>query len=168
MTDLSLTTAPKLATSRNSMPRRWPEGILFVAIWMGMGWSLALDPYAYLVLGIPLTFVFQRFVHGAPFDSWVREAPPFGMGWLGPAAVLAILPAYSLIRSLGSGPWAFIAYLGAALIGAIAAGYALRNLRRETIRPFLMCHWGKSGNLAVPAFTHALIDAVRNGLQIMG
>ena len=52
---------------------------------------------------------------------------PFGLGWLGPAAVLAILPAYSLIRSLGSGPWAFIAYLGAAVIGAIAAGYALRH-----------------------------------------
>ena len=44
LTDLSLTTAPKLATSWNSLPRRWAEGVLFVAIWMGLGWLLALDP----------------------------------------------------------------------------------------------------------------------------
>jgi membrane protease YdiL (CAAX protease family) len=32
----------------------------------------------------------------------------------------------------------------------------------------LAIFWRKSGNLAVPAFTHALIDAVRNALRIMG
>jgi hypothetical protein len=31
----------------------------------------------------------------------------------------------------------------------------------------LATYWRQSGNLAVPAFTHALIDAVRNALQVM-
>jgi hypothetical protein len=140
MTDLSLTAAPNLATSRNSLPRRWAEGILFIAIWMGLGWSLALDANAYLVLGIPLTFLFQQFVRGAPLRTlWVREAPKFGLGWLCPAALLAVRPAYLLVGELGRHQWAGSAYLVAALVGAIAAGYALRHLGRETIRPFLMC-----------------------------
>jgi membrane protease YdiL (CAAX protease family) len=32
----------------------------------------------------------------------------------------------------------------------------------------LAIYWRKSGNLAVPAFTHAMIDGVRNGLRLMG
>jgi hypothetical protein len=32
----------------------------------------------------------------------------------------------------------------------------------------LAIYWRKSGNLAVPAFTHALIDGVRDGLRITG
>jgi membrane protease YdiL (CAAX protease family) len=32
----------------------------------------------------------------------------------------------------------------------------------------LAVYWRKSGNLAVPAFTHALIDAVRNRLRVIG
>jgi len=31
----------------------------------------------------------------------------------------------------------------------------------------LAIYWRQSGNLAVPAFTHAMIDAVRNALQLM-
>ena len=249
---------------------------------MGLGWSLTLDPSAYLLLGIALTILFQRFVRRAPLRAlWVREATPIGLNWLGPAALLAIRPAYLLIGEFGRRHWAISGYLVAALVGAIAAGYALRHLRRETIQPFLMCQltagtigvgmfvavksvapdhhaplllvglqdflvifpvcfvmeevsfrgaldshlhrpgepfrltsallgsilwgvwhlpivptarsladalgmvlgvavvhsligvplalcWRKSGNLAVPAFTHALIDAVRNGLRITG
>jgi hypothetical protein len=32
----------------------------------------------------------------------------------------------------------------------------------------LAIFWRESGNLAVPAFTHALIDGVRNALRLMG
>ena len=50
------------------------------------------------------------------------------------------------------GPEAVIALLGVhALIGVPLAIY-----------------WRQSGNLAVPAFTHAMIDAVRNALRVTG
>jgi membrane protease YdiL (CAAX protease family) len=259
--------------------RRWAEGIVFVAVWIGLGWGFALDANAYLLAGIPLTIVFQRFVRGAPLQAmWVREAPPVGRGWIGPAVPLAILPAVSLVESLGRREWIVGGWFAAALVGAGAAGYALRNFRRQAIRPFVMCqltagtigialmiaaklaaanrvtplplvalrdfllyfpvcfileevsfrgaldshlhrpgerfgfaaallgsilwglwhlpvvppgartlggalalavvhsligvplaiYWRKSGNLAVTAFTHALIDGVRNGLGLMG
>ncbi len=32
----------------------------------------------------------------------------------------------------------------------------------------LAIYWRKSGNLAVTAFTHALIDGIRDGLGVMG
>jgi membrane protease YdiL (CAAX protease family) len=32
----------------------------------------------------------------------------------------------------------------------------------------LAIYWRQSGNLVVPAFTHAMIDAVRNALRLMG
>jgi len=260
-------------------PRRWAEGVLFVAIWIGLGWSLALDANAYLLLGIPLTIVFQCFVRREPLRAlWVREAPPFGKRCLVPAVLLGIQPAVSLTAAFGQRDWVVCGWMVAALVGAVAAGYALVHLRRETIRPFLFCqltagtigislmiasrmansitrepllfvglrdfllyfpvcfvleevsfrgaldshlhhagerfrfisallgsalwgvwhlpilpaaswnietalvlavyhsligvplaiYWRKSGNLAVTAFTHALIDGVRNGLRIMG
>jgi membrane protease YdiL (CAAX protease family) len=264
----------------SGQPRRWAEGVLFVAIWMGVGWSLALDPNAYLLVGIPLTIVFQRFVRREPIRAlWVRESPPFGgKGWLVPAVLLAIQPSLSLTEAFGARQWVICGWMVAALVGAVAAGYALVHLRRDSIRPFLFCqltagtigiglmiaarmasasqheplplvglrdfllyfpvcfvleevsfrgaldshlhhagerfrfisallgsalwgvwhlpalpvearslvtalalavthsligvplaiYWRKSGNLAVPAFTHALIDGVRNGLRIMG
>ena len=124
----------------SGQPRRWAEGAVFVAIWMGVGSSLELDPNAYLLLGIPLTIVFQRLVRREPIRAlWVREAPPFGKGWLVPAVPLAILPAISLAEAFRGREWVICGWMVAALVGAIAAGYALVHLRRETIRPFLWC-----------------------------
>ena len=245
----------------------------------GRGLVAGLDPNAYLLLGIPLTVVFQCFVRRQPIRAmWVREAPPFGTRWLAPAILLAILPSISLTTAFGRRDWVVCGWMAAALVGAFAAGYALRHLRRESLRPFLMCQltagtigiglmvvarmasasqseplplvglhdfllyfpvcfvleevsfrgaldshlhhsgerfrftsallgsalwgvwhlpalpaesrslgtalvlavvhsligvplatcWRKSGNLAVTAFTHAMIDGVRNGLRIMG
>jgi membrane protease YdiL (CAAX protease family) len=131
-------TAPK--PMYGGQPWRWAGGVLFVAIWMGAGWSLGLDANAYLLLGIPLTIVFQRFVRREPIRRmWVREAPPFGWNWLAPAILLAILPSISFARALGRREWVICGWMGAALVGAFAAGYALRQLRRESLRPFLMC-----------------------------
>ena len=260
------------------MPRRWAEGIAFVAIWMALGWSLRLDANAYLLIGVPLTIIFQRFARGEPLRAmWVREAPPMGLLWIVPAAVFAILPAVSLVGSIVYRQWIIGGWMLAALVGSVGAGYALGHLRRSAVRPFLMCqltagvmgiglaiaaravaeidrppllrmglhdfllyfpvcfaleevsfrgaldahlhrpgerlgltsallgsilwglwhlptlpagsrgpeaaialmvvhsligvplaiYWRQSGNLAVPAFTHAMIDAVRNALQIM-
>ena len=133
-------TASEETTSRNRLPRRWAEALLFVATWMGLGWSLGLEANSYLLIGIPLTILFQRLVRRVPLRAlWVREAPPFGLGWLLPAAGLVIVPAYSLIGALGRHQWVVGGWMASAVLGAVAAGYALRHFRRETIRPFLLC-----------------------------
>jgi membrane protease YdiL (CAAX protease family) len=266
-------------TSRSGLARRWVEGALFVAVWIGLGWSLGLDANTYLLTGIPLTAVFQRVVRRAPLRAlWVREAPPPRRGWVLPGLALAALPSYLLIGALGRREWVIGGWMASAVAGAFAAGYALRHLRRDSARPFLLClltagtcgvllmvfarvasgtqrpplvvaglrdfllyfpvcfvleevsfrgaldshfhrpgdrfeetsvilgaalwglwhlpvvppeartirtacslvgvhsligiplavYWRRSGNLVVPAFTHALIDAVRNALRLMG
>jgi membrane protease YdiL (CAAX protease family) len=64
---------------------------------------------------------------------------------------LPILPA---ARSLGAADLVMA-------VGIIAVVHSLIGVP-------LVIYWRKSGNLAVPAFTHALIDGVRDGLRIMG
>jgi membrane protease YdiL (CAAX protease family) len=158
--DLMETTPAPLNAGR---PRRWAEGVLFVAIWIGLGWALALDANAYLLLGIPLTLVFQLFVRREPLRSlWVREAPPFRRGWLIPAVLLAILPAISLNEALGRRDWVVCGWLVAALVGAIAAGYALVHLRRESLRPFLLCQL-TAGTIGI-----SLMIAVRLAMRMAG
>ena len=261
------------------MARRWAEGLAFVAAWMALGWALRLGNNAYLLVGLPLTVVFHRYVRHEPIRAmWVREAPPMGKAWIIPAAVFAVLPAVSLVGAIVYRYWIIGGWMLAAVVGSVGAGYALRHLGWSALRPFVMCqltaglmgvgidiaswargemqspplvlsglhdflmyfpvcfaleevsfrgvldahlqrpgdrlgltsallgamlwglwhlpllpvasrrldaaialmivhsligfplaiYWRRSGNLAVPAFTHALIDAVRNALQHMG
>jgi hypothetical protein len=61
---------------------RYIAVVLFVAAWMACGWLLRLDPNTYLVLGIPLTILFQWLVRRRPIQAlWVREAPPLDSDW---------------------------------------------------------------------------------------
>jgi hypothetical protein len=123
------------------LPRRWSEGIAFVAIWMALGWGLKLDANAYLLIGVPLTIVFQLFIRRKPIRAlWVREAPAWGDGWLIPATCLAILPAFRLIQMVGKHEWIVAGWFASAVAGAVGAGYALRHFKREAIRPFLFCN----------------------------
>jgi membrane protease YdiL (CAAX protease family) len=120
--------------------RRWAEGILFVVIWMELGWAFRLDGNAYLLLGIPLTLVFQRFVRRAPIRAlWVREAPPFPKGWLIIALIVAIVPVSGLIEAVRNRQWVVGGWMASAVVGSVAAGYALRHFRRETVWTFFLC-----------------------------
>ena len=122
--------------------RRWAEGVVFVAIWVGMGLSIRMDADAYLLLGIPLTLLFQLAIRRAPVRAlWVRDAPPFRLGWTGllVAVGLAILPLLALSHSLAEHEWVQSGWMLCAGVGAIAAGYGLHHFSRATIRPFLLC-----------------------------
>lgn len=56
----------------------------FVGIWMWLGFGLHLTPDAYLLLGVPLTAIFQWLVRRQPIRAlWVREAPAFQLGLSG-------------------------------------------------------------------------------------
>jgi hypothetical protein len=70
---------------------RYVAVILFVSAWMACGWLFPLDPNAYLLLGVPLTVMFQWLVRRRPIRAlWVREAPPFRLGWKGVVIAAAL------------------------------------------------------------------------------
>jgi hypothetical protein len=60
--------------------RRAAEITAFVALWIVLGIGFHLSANAYLLLGIPLTVLFQWFVRRAALRSRVRDAPSFRLG----------------------------------------------------------------------------------------
>jgi membrane protease YdiL (CAAX protease family) len=115
--------------------------LLFVAAWMAAGWLLRLDVNTYLVLGVPLTVLFQRLVRRRPLRAlWVREAPPISREWKGIAATaLSVVPLLSLAGAAVDGDWGGILFGLCSLVGAVGAAYALRHFRREHVRPLFWC-----------------------------
>jgi membrane protease YdiL (CAAX protease family) len=103
---------------------------------------LRLDANQYLLIGVPLTAVFQIFVRKQPIRAlWIREAPRFALdrkGWIW-AIVLAITPAQLIASGIAKGNYTVALWGVSAACGAMAAAYAIRNLRRETVRHLLLC-----------------------------
>jgi len=126
----------------SSQFRRWIEAVGFVGIWMALGWLFSLDAVSYLLVGVPLTFLFQLGVRRAPLRVlWVRDAPEFRLGWRGiaPGCALAILPAVATVERAINRDWLQAGWALAAFIGAFAAAYALVNFRRQTWRQLTAC-----------------------------
>jgi hypothetical protein len=126
--------ATQPATSR---ARRLAEAIAFVGLWIALGYALRLDGNAYLILGIPLTVVFQVLVRrGRLEDLWVQGGRPFGRSFVpaltAGAALAAALLFVTPVGSLGPGLWA-------AIVGAFGAVYALRQANAGTARDALGC-----------------------------
>ena len=114
-----------------------------VGIWMALGFGLHLTPDAYLLLGVPLTVIFQSLIRRQPIRAlWVREAPAFRLGLSGwaVAAALAFYPLYRLMDSLRARNYGVSTlWFCATVVGAVGAAYALRNFRPATIREFWTC-----------------------------
>lgn len=145
--------------------RRWSEAIALVAVWMAAGFVLRLGSIEYLLLGIPLTIAFQRFVRRQPLRAaWVRGAPPLTLDrtLVVLAVLLAIAPCVSLFFNLRSGAWRAASWSLAGIGGALGAAYALRNARRDTRWALLGCvaTAGVIGSLIMSA---ALLGAVVTG-----
>ena len=80
--------------------RRYIEVLAFVALWMALGWMFHLDTNSYLLIGVPLVVLFQRFVRQRPLRQlWVRDAAAFRLGLVGSviAVLLILAPGYDLI-----------------------------------------------------------------------
>jgi membrane protease YdiL (CAAX protease family) len=123
---------------------RYAAVILFVGVWMACGWIFRPSIQAYLLLGIPLTILFQSFVRRRPLLAlWVREAPRFRLGWKGIAIALAlaVLPAMSALGLLAEDeiPWAVVVSNAVACVGAVGAAYAIVNFKREHLWLLLLC-----------------------------
>jgi hypothetical protein len=118
-----------------AMRQRIVVASLFVLAWVVIGRLARLGPNAYLLVGIPLTVLFQRYVHKKPiWRAWVttglRPQPDLA-GWacglalaLLPVACL-LLPAWTPFASAGQIDKAL--WLVAASIGGLAAGLVVRR-----------------------------------------
>src|ERR1043165_2695975 len=116
-----------------SEDRRAMEAIGFVGVWIGAGLFLRLDPNTYLLIGVPLLWLFQRYVRREALASlWVQGAASFdlkGIDWLVGLLLMAV-PAVGIVTAVRD--WNIINFLWwvCSLFGAIPAAFSLRNVSR--------------------------------------
>src|SRR5260370_5733083 len=112
----------------NSLMRRYTAVILFVGIWMALGWLLRVDANAYLLLGVPLTVLFQLLVHRQSLLAlWVRGAPPFRLGWKGLliALGLCVIPLLELVSAPAAAEVLGVLFNLLCLVASFSAHYPL-------------------------------------------
>lgn len=132
--------------SAQSQVRRAIEVILFVAAWMLIGYVLRLDATSYLLIGIPITLVFQKLIARSPITRlWVRN-PTHAMNFHNTsrfailvAVGLAVFNSFQLYSYALAGNWIATLYEIVAIVGSIPLAYSLSNFARSMVRPLLLC-----------------------------
>ena len=118
--------------------RRYIEVLAFVALWMALGWIFHLDTNSYLLIGVPLVVLFQRFVRQRPLRQlWVRDAAAFRLGLVGIviALLLMLAPGCDLIFvALPKKLWVVALWLLCASAGAVFAAFAITHQRASAAR----------------------------------
>ncbi len=126
----------------DSFFRRAAEGVAFIGVWVLLGTWMRLTANTYLLLGIPLTLFFQLVVRRRPVNSlWVRDAPTpenDAFSWT-LALLLAIFPIRVIIAAVVARDLIVAGWGASAVLGAVAAAYALRQFHRETLRHLIYC-----------------------------
>jgi hypothetical protein len=125
--------------------RRYIEVLAFVALWMALGWMFHLDTNSYLLIGVPLVVLFQRFVRQRPLRQlWVRDAAAFRLGLVGSviAVLLILAPGYDLIFvAVPKKSWIVVLWFLCAVAGAVFAAFAITQQRasaaRRALRSFI-------------------------------
>jgi membrane protease YdiL (CAAX protease family) len=119
---------------------------VLVGIWMAMGWLFHLEANSYLVVGVPLVVVFQRFVRKKPLAAlWVRDAEHFRLNAWGIVLGLglAVLPAVKLIQTFSLASWPShtpeILWLGCCIIGAFGAAFGFCQFTKQTWKELGFC-----------------------------
>jgi hypothetical protein len=109
-------------------PRRYLAVVIFVGIWVLCGWTARLGTEAYLLLGVPLVMLFQRFIAHRPLAAlWVASANRVRLApkALLVAIVLALTPLMLLAWQWQSAmDWAVRLWLVCASLGAVDAALA--------------------------------------------
>ena len=118
--------------------RKYIQVLAFVAVWMALGWIFRLGTNSYLLIGVPLVVVFQRFVRQRPLRQlWVRDAAAFrlGPGGIVIAVLLILAPGYDLIFvAVPKRLWVVGLWLLCALAGAVFAAFAITQQRASAAR----------------------------------
>jgi membrane protease YdiL (CAAX protease family) len=118
------------------------HAVAFLAVWMSLGWLFHLTAYTYLLTGIPLCLIFQKWVRREPLLScWVRNSPDFHFDWttLLLAAGFLILPVTDLVATWSQSDWSLRLYFVSAAAGAFGAAFALRHFTKVALRSLLLC-----------------------------
>ena len=118
--------------------RKYIEVLAFIALWMALGWLFHLDTNSYLLIGVPLVVLFQRFVRRRPLRQlWVRDAAAFRLGLVGSiiAVLLILAPGYDLIFvAVPKKSWNVALWLLCAMAGAVFAAFAITQQRANAAR----------------------------------
>jgi membrane protease YdiL (CAAX protease family) len=126
--------------------RRIAEGTAFVVVWIAIGFIFDLGDSInrqsiYLLIGIPLTIVFQLYVRKRPLNElWVRNGPKVEARtvFVPLVVVLLVVPFYLLVRDIDEGP-GVVLYDLALLLGAVGVGYAAKHFTDITWRDLAQC-----------------------------
>src|SRR5262245_22320876 len=100
------------------------EATAFLGCWMALGWVLHLDANSYLLLGVPLTALFQRAIAGRSIRAlWVRDPSRWRVdrATIVLACIIAAYPGYVLVRSLPPRNWVQSGWMTCALLGSLPA-----------------------------------------------
>lgn len=150
--------------TESSVRRRTAEAIAFVAVWVTVGYLLPLSNNGYLLLGMPLTVLFQLVVRRRPVrELFVAGSTRFRLD--GPGAMLAValgaVPCAFAVRSLAAADWTGVGWYLAATFGAACAAFALRNgdLRSTLRSAVLPMAVGSTGMALVYSAAHVVTGA---------
>jgi hypothetical protein len=110
-------------------------------------WTLAGTIGKWLLLYFPVSFVLEEVFFRGALDSHVHD-PADRRGWRSAAFVSVLWALWHLPITTRPGA------VGVIMLLVVHVGVGIP----------LSLHWRRSGNLAVPAASHAAIDAVRNAL----
>ena len=123
---------------------RYALTILFMVVYVSLGFLLRLEAISYLLLGIPLTLVFQLFIVRQPLHKlWLRDGERFHLNKLGWTITLCFIafPIYKAIELATQDKLTLLSlgYYSAAILGAFGAGYCYSNFTKKTAKDFLLC-----------------------------
>ena len=118
------------------------HAVVFVALWMSLGWLFHLNVYAYLLTGIPLCIIFQKLVRKQPLTTcWVRDRVDFYLDQrtILLAVVFLVVPVMDLVVTWPKSGWSLRLYFLSSIVGAFGAAFALRHFTRVAVRSLLLC-----------------------------
>lgn len=122
---------------------RYLEVFIFVIMYIALGFALHLDANQYLLLGIPLTILFQTIIRKKSlYNLWQSDAESFRIGIPGLiiAFLLCIMPVINLIHlfNIGKLTWVDAAYNSAMIFGSFGVGFCVAFLNRNTLKQLLL------------------------------
>ena len=109
---------------------------------MALGFAFRLDDNCRLLIGVPLTVLFQEFVGRRPLrDAWVRHLarPRLDTRWAVLTAIFGAYPSLMTVRSMAAHHWVLALWFLAASIGATGAAFAIRHRRAGFFADALQC-----------------------------
>ena len=125
---------------------RCVQAVVFVGLWMAVGWLFHLDANSYLVVGVPLVMMFQLVVRKKPLVTlWIRDAESFRLSVLGIILGLgfAVLPTVKLIQTCRLVSWPShlpeILWYVCCIIGAFGAAFGFSRFTRQTWNELGFC-----------------------------